>query len=656
VTPDLTRRALMGQAAGAAAVLAGWPGAAVAGAAATTTPRRPVPLPTGAQLRADIQRMVDMGPRYTGTAGHGAFVDWLERELDAAGVVMLPRDAEPLTIWEATGYGLELLEGAAKGPVRVSGYYPRSQETGPGGVTGRLVDAGIPPLPSLNLDTDLATSLPAALAAYPAAITSWVQSLGGRLGASAQGSVMLVDVPLPLPLTAAAFLPLATHLQWSGHSVLDWAAIDYKRPWLLPGVVGVPLAPFKVLGAAAVVFILDVPYAALNGNYLPFEAGFEPIPALYVDRDTGAELRRAAATAPRARLTLQATRRQGTAPSLIGYLPGTSKADEAIIVDTHTDGEGFVEENGGVAMVHLARHFGSRPAAERLRRTLVFSLWPGHMASGMKQLEGVIEKHEDIVRSAAAAITMEHLGCSEWIETADKGYHATGEAELLGIWTTQGKVFDIVKAQTVKHDVPRAALLRPPVQFGVGGAFQNAGVPQVGYLAGPYYLLRDSKDGDMDKFDAALAEKQVAWTADILRDLDAADAAELAQGDITLGTKSKGPKATFPPRPAYSLGVRLRAIRRGAVDATGALHGAVTVSRTGNVRVHATLLTGGRRVTLADRLLKLHRTGETAFTLRLSRRARRALTAAGPGAVVVLSARARADGGLVVKQARRRTT
>src|SRR3954454_15932939 len=84
--------------------------------------RRVTPLPSPARVRADFQRMVDFGPRYTGTAGHAGFVDWLERELVRAGVVMYPRQQWPLTIWEAGAFGLELLDGPAKGRVDVSGY------------------------------------------------------------------------------------------------------------------------------------------------------------------------------------------------------------------------------------------------------------------------------------------------------------------------------------------------------------------------------------------------------------------------------------------------------------------------------------------------------------------------------------------------------
>jgi hypothetical protein len=86
----------------------------------------------------------------------------------------------------------------------------------------------------------------------------------------------------------------------------------------------------------------------------------------------------------------------------------------------------------------------------------------------------------------------------------------------------------------------RTALLRPPVQFGVGGAFQQAGVPQIGAIAGPEYLLTVRPNGDMDKLDERLAAAQTAWLADILRRIDPVSAEELRAGDPTLGRSGPG--------------------------------------------------------------------------------------------------------------------
>lgn len=208
-----------------------------------------------------------------------------------------------------------------------------------------------------------------------------------------------------------------------------------------------------------------------------------------------------------------------------------------VIFNTHTDGENFVEENGGVAFVQLARYFASLPPEQRLKRTLVFAAWPGHMAPDLPQTQGWIDEHPDLVKRAAAALTIEHLGCSEWSDTIDAGYRSTENPEILGIWTTQGKMFELTRDTILKHDIPRAALLRPPVSSESAlPTNQAAGVPQIGAIAGPEYLITVSGNGEIDKLDETLAANQIAWLADLATQIDGVAAADLRQGDSTLGT------------------------------------------------------------------------------------------------------------------------
>ncbi len=491
---------------GAAAMLPGAAGVA----ARSRPPRRHVPLPSPRRVRADFQRMVDFGPRLTGSAAHNRYIAWLEREFVKAGCELRACDVYKTERWLMKDFGLDVLEGAAKGRVGVATYYPRSKETSEKGVSGPLVYAGTGPG---------ATDAP-------------------------PGSIFLVDLPFPLPLTAGAFLPISTFQYWPGHTDADWAASDYRRLWIEPGL-GVPLAPFERAGARGVVFIVDASHPALKGGYLPFTHGFEPLPALYVDRETGAKLRDAAGARPQTRLKLTASHRMAPTPSVTAVLPGES--DETLIFSTHTDGQGFAEENGGVAFVHLARYFRSLPKNRRLRRTIVFAAWPGHMVADLPQAQGWIDSHPGLVKRAAAALTVEHLGCSEWLDTAD-GYRPTGENEMFGIWTTQGKMFELTRDTIVKHDIRRTALLRPPVQFGVGAAFQTSGVPQIGAIAGPEYLLTVSKHGDMDKLDEKLAARQIAWLADLAGQIDGVSAAELRAGDPTLGSYEPATDSSKPKR------------------------------------------------------------------------------------------------------------
>jgi hypothetical protein len=497
--------------------------------------RRPVPLPTPAQVRADFTTMVEFGPRLTASDPHNRYVDWLEQEFIDAGLQMLPRDNYKTDRWLAQQVGLDILSGPYAGPVKVATYYPRSQETPPGGVTGPLVYGGTAPAPSIS-PTGIA-DLEASLARYPSELSSWASGLPSLLGGQ-QGSILLVDLPLPAPTTVGALMPDSTFQYWPGHTLADWAALDFKRLPLVPGL-DLPITPFQQTGASALVFILDASYEALKGGYLPFTQGFQTTPVLYVDRDTGRALRAHAAGRPTARLTLTATRQESPTQAITAVLPGESS--EVLIFNTHTDGQGFVEENGGVAFVHLARYFASLPRSKRPKRTLVFAAWPGHMVADITT--GWIQAHPDIVSRAAAALTVEHLGCTEWIDTVGQGYHPTGQNEVFFVWTTQGKMFELTRDTVVAHRLERTALMRPPLQFGVGSPFQSAGVPQIGALAGPEYLLTISPNGDLDKLDERLASRQIAWLADLARTIDPVPARTLRQGDPTLGF-------SLPPAPS----------------------------------------------------------------------------------------------------------
>jgi hypothetical protein len=525
----ISRRALLGRAAvlGASSALATHGLPAVA---ASRARRRTIALPSPRQVREDFTRMVEFGPRLTASESHNRYVSWLEDEFVKAGLQLRPCDGYTTERWLAEDVGLALLTGPGAGPVEVATYYPRSQETPAAGVTGPLVYGGT--APALGVSGADIAALQAAIARYPGDLATWAGGVSGTLAGATQGSILLVDLPMPVPLTGGALLPAATYLNWPGHTVADWATADYKRIWIEPGL-SVPLAPFQAMGAVGVVFIVDASFPALEGGYLPFTHGFEPLPALYVDRDTGARLRTQAAARPTTRLTLTATRRPAPTQAVTAVLPGESP--ETLIFNTHTDGQGFAEENAGVAFVHLARHFATLPKGRRLKRTLVFAAWPGHMVADLPQTQGWIDSHPDLVQRAAAALTVEHLGCSEWVDSLDGGYHATGEAELFGIWTTQGKLFELTRDTIKAHGIPHAVLFRPPVQFGVGAAFQSTGIPQIGAIAGPEYLLTISDNGDLDKLDEHLAARQIAWLADLTTKLDAVPAAQLRQGDPTLG-------------------------------------------------------------------------------------------------------------------------
>ena len=365
-TTALTRRALLHRGA-AGAASAALVGGVIGGAWGAPAARaaRVVPLPSAARIRADYQRMVDFGPRLPGYVEHDRFCDWLEERFVKAGLQLVPCDEYEYDRWRPGRLGLEVLDGASPGSVRVATSFVRAAGTPAGGVVGPLVHEGA--------------------------------------GGSVAGSVLLVDLTATTP-----------------------PADGYKRLWRGPWP---NLKPYADRGVKAIVFVVNTTFDQLEGNWSPHTGPYQPIPALVVDRDTGGSLREQAGARPSVRLTLRAPVKKTRVRSITAVLPGNS--DEVVIVDSHTDGQNFVEENGAVALVHLARHFASLPPGQRLERTLVFAAWPGHMAGTLPQAEGWVAAHPDIVKRAVAAVTIEHLGSSEWLDSPDKGYYGTGQNEPL---------------------------------------------------------------------------------------------------------------------------------------------------------------------------------------------------------------------------------
>jgi hypothetical protein len=224
------------------------------------------------------------------------------------------------------------------------------------------------------------------------------------------------------------------------------------------------------------------------------------------------------------RLTLAASLRKTTSPSIVGVIPG--RTDKTLILNTHSDGTNFAEENGGLGIIELARY------AQRLRRhgrgfahTLVLSFVTGHFngAPTFPQTQGFVDAHPRLVKRATAAMTIEHLGAKEWVDD-EHGYRPTGSPEF-GVMYVDKSLHATARASLSRQRLSDIGLARTDdnLYFGVGGALQTAGVPSLSYLCGPTYLVATGAAGDhgcLEQFDPHLQRRQVKWFADLLHELD----------------------------------------------------------------------------------------------------------------------------------------
>lgn len=451
-------------------------------------------LPSPMDMREEIGLMVGRGPRFTASTAHDRHIEWMMKELSKAGCRLLAPDEYGFERWLAEDYSLEVLEGPNKGKVRIAAYYPYGGETPPQGVVGRLVT--------------------------PAQVQA------GTAGAN--GNVILVDTGLPSHLTEGslgAMLGMES-MNWPNDT---WRSRNYRRMWLAAGKGG------NLPGAVGAVYILDASYEACAGNYAPFGQAYQGFPAVYVDRDTGRTLLQAARGNPRVHFLMAAAKKRVTSPSLVATLEQGRGSDEVMIVNTHTDGPNFAEENGTVALVALARYFSKVPANKKLSRTLVFSAVTGHFGPQLPQTQGFVEHHPDFIRKAHAALTIEHFGSTEWWDTS-RGYFATGFPEVAVAYHARTKALEDAVISSIKefHLLQTAAVPAGKLYFGVGGPIQDAGVPEVSFIAGPNYLVatgmptpKSPYHGQLHKLNPTLAANQVAWSAERLVAMDAMTKADL---------------------------------------------------------------------------------------------------------------------------------
>ena len=169
-------------------------------------------------------------------------------------------------------------------------------------------------------------------------------------------------------------------------------------------------------------------------QYTPFYRPYQDLPALWVGKQSGAQLRKLAGTGAKVTLALEADVFPDTSTdTLIATLPGSSP-DEVIVVQ---HAYGWIERHRRKRrhrrnFLALAKYFSKLPVRVRVVGRLVFVLRDGSLFAFLTftSIQGFIDKHPDVIKKTVCALTMEHLGCQEWLDNAASQYAATGKDEL----------------------------------------------------------------------------------------------------------------------------------------------------------------------------------------------------------------------------------
>ncbi len=450
-------------------------------AAALDTPSgfQPKLLPTQQEVWDQQVWMAKLGPKYTGNRAHSTFVDFLATEFGKVGCEV-SRDRYTLPRWEARRWEITVTPGSGGGAqfkAPVTSYFPYSGQTPASGVTGDLVFAGTHPTFALD---------------------------------NLQGRIALVDFATATREWSRVYKP------WSVHPAGESFPSAYRPA---RGAVN-DITPFAKAGAAAVILAwTDISDANAADQYTPFSRPPQGIPGLYVGRDTGARLKALARAGAKATIVLEADTFPDTpTDTILATLPGA--AAETVIVNTHTDGPNATEENGALGILALAKYFSKLPKDAR-RRTLVFPLTTGHFAGPwVPSIRGVIEKHRDLIARTKAAVTVEHLGCREWLDDQSMRYKASGKPEW-SVAITSDERMGMALARALEGSRDRAAVVNPVNGgwLGEGSSLSRAGIPTIGYIPQPNYLLAGAADGCIDKLDPALMHSQIEVFAKLLHAL-----------------------------------------------------------------------------------------------------------------------------------------
>lgn len=438
--------------------------------------------------------MAKLGPKYTGNHAHTAFVEFLASEFQKTGIE-ITRDSYAFTRWDAKRCEIKVApKSGAAFKVPFTSYYPYSGQTPPEGVSGELVEAGT-----------------------PAEV---------KIPAQAQGKILFVESPVkPFPFS-----------EW--YTSLGSYSKDIELPSSVLTAIGQArdapmLDQFKKAGALGVILSwTNISDENAAYQYTPFTHPLQDIPALWVGRDSGIKLRDLTGTGAKVTLTLEADLVPDTrTETLIGTLAGASD-DEVLIVNTHTDGPNATEENGALGCLALAKYFARLPKADR-RRTYVFVLATGHFALRyVPSITGFMKNHPDIIKRTVAALTIEHLGAEEWRDDSTGKYRATGKDELSIIFTrNKGTANAMLKG--VEGTPNRRVVVAKPTAtgpfFGEGGPLSAAGIPTIGYIPQPDYLLAGPPDCYLGKLSAPLLHAQVQAFARVIHVLDRTSAEDLKE-------------------------------------------------------------------------------------------------------------------------------
>lgn len=439
--------------------------------------------------------MNNFGSRLTGSSSHKKYVDFIKNELEGYGVKTF-EDKYNFNKWEMKNCKLTVKknDGTVE-EIPTTFYYPYSGETNKNGISGELVYCG----------------------------------KGKGNFKKAKGKVAIVEIAIP-PMPSSFILKKRS---------------SYPEKLKLPNIINNPvigsvikapnLEKAKSCGVLGVICVWrKISYESALCQYLPFTSGYKGCPSIWVDGETGDRLKEIAKEKTKVTMVLEANIEEEAESSTIYAVLTGKNEEETIIVNTHTDGPNACEENGGIALLALANYFSKLEVSKR-NRTIIFVFATGHFQLpqfGMNNRQATsrwLNDHpelwngKDSNKKAVAAVTIEHLGCTEWKD--DKKYLIYKQTNPIDIELvyTGNKVMDgiYIKALKGRKNV-RTITLKPKnnIYFGEGQPLFQENIPTISLVTAPDYLCKASPNGEIDKLNPELMYEQIQTFLKVIIEID----------------------------------------------------------------------------------------------------------------------------------------
>ncbi|MBQ7542251.1 MAG: hypothetical protein IJT44_08180 [Clostridia bacterium] len=445
------------------------------------------------QLLHEVEKMNGFGVRLTGSAAHKAYIASIKAQIRDMGLKVYS-DPYFFNRWEAKRASIVLHDASRSEEIPVSSVFPYSGETPPGGITAELV----------MLEGQRLSLLRAR----------------GKIGVVRINNIN--QLPSKMAFDERRSMPEDLHLPQ-----------NYSGP-VATSFVNMPiLAAAKTAGAKAVICIWQgIPDALAEGQYLPFIMDYQGIPALWVNETTGRRVVEAAQAGKHATFTLEAEWENNCESESFYCMLDGQNGDEAVIVNTHTDGTNCIEENGPAALLALLRALKDKP----LRRRHIFVFVTGHfrlpdfrdvLGGGVQATSKWLADHQDLWNGkrghikAVAGVSVEHLGCRDWQPDGER-YESTGEIAPELVYTGNRMMDDIYFNALEGRARVRTVTLRGHnfLHFGEGQPLFNSHIPEIALVTAPDSLCVVSPTHEMEKFDPQLMFDQTQTFMNCLTMLD----------------------------------------------------------------------------------------------------------------------------------------